>query len=147
MITFLRFVKEYSFLRLSSQAQTFRCVCPRTWPAAPKRWRRSTSGRPGETSRTSSRPPAPASSSSSLAMWQRFKVRPSTSSLHLTHTVTGGHTHPDKHLLISLCKSPCDCLQMLLRAGNLHCRLCGIKSWVYPLCFCRITKFALWSWD
>lgn len=80
-------------LRLSSQAQTFRCVCPRTWPAAPKRWRRSTSGRPAETSRTSCRHPAPASSSSSLAMWQRFKVRPpiftllpSTHSVHLMNT-------------------------------------------------------------
>lgn len=126
-------------LRLSSQAQTFRCACPRTWPAAAKRWRRSTSGQPGETSRTFSRHPAPASSFSSRAMWPRFKVRPRPATTH---------SSPDERLLISSHKSPCDCLRMFVRVDNLHCRLCGGKrSWVYPVCFCRIAKFALWSWD
>lgn len=56
------------------QNPTSRCVCPRTWPAAPKRWRRNTSWRPGETSRTFSIRPAPASSSSSRATSPPSKV-------------------------------------------------------------------------
>lgn len=68
-------VKLIMFDLVDSQGRTFRCACPRTSPAAPRRWRRSTSWRPGETSRTFSRRPAPASSFSSRGTWLPFKVR------------------------------------------------------------------------
>lgn len=58
-----------------SQVQTFRYACPKTSAAAPRRWKKNTRWLPGETSKTSSRRPAPASSFSSHATLLLFKVR------------------------------------------------------------------------
>lgn len=44
------------------------------------------------------------------------------------HPPATTHSSPDECLLISSHKSPCDCLRMFVRVGNLHCRLCGGKK-------------------